>query len=97
MGCNRVFATPQPEQQGLSLPNDALGADATAVDNRSLTFRYILEFQQEESALRKESASSLKSMAASMGLECASRSTRAVLAKSIMNSRYGAPLSNTDN
>lgn len=82
-GCERVYAVAVEVPGGVAeRPPVALG--------RSDVFGYILEFKQEEESLRKESAASLKALASSMGLRCAPRSTRATLAKKIMERRYAA-------
>lgn len=82
-GCDRVYAVSP------STSSDDSAKTSPAPDlSRQSVFRYILEFANEEDALRKQSASTLKKMASSMGIECAPRSTRATIAKRIMTHKY---------
>lgn len=81
IGCERVYAV------AVNVPGGMVAPPSVTL-GRSDVFGYILEFKKEEESLRKESAASLKALASSMGLNCAPRSTRATLAKMIMERRY---------
>ena len=81
--------TPTPASTA-TVTTEAQDCMATNSNFRKTVFRYILDFQNEEERLRKQSVATLKETAKTLGIEFAPRSTRSTLAKLIMKQKFGS-------